>query len=64
MPPQTPIDKNTLPRQQGLRIPGPGIKPVDYGSLFPFDPLGNTIANRRQAAATPPPGNRNVQRQS
>ena len=59
-----PIDKNTLPRQGGLRIPGPGIKPVDYGSLFPFDPLGNTIANRRQAAATPPPVNQNVQRQS
>ena len=48
MPPNTPIDKKTLPRQQGLRIPGPGVKPVDYGSLFPFDPLGNVIADRRQ----------------
>jgi hypothetical protein len=48
LPANAPIDKNTLPRQQGLRIPGPGITPVDYSSLFPFDPLGNTIAARRQ----------------
>ena len=48
MPSNAPITKNTLPRQQGLRIPGPGVQPVDYGSLFPFDPLGNTISARRQ----------------
>tara|TARA_E500000305_G_scaffold9170_2_gene6325 strand:+ start:4422 stop:7331 length:2910 start_codon:yes stop_codon:yes gene_type:complete len=47
MPANQPITPTTLPRQQGLRIPGPGIKPVDYASLFPFDPLGNTIASRK-----------------
>jgi len=47
MPTNQEITPTTLPRQQGLRIPGPGIQPVDYASLFPFDPLGNTIASRR-----------------
>jgi hypothetical protein len=35
-----------LPRQRGLRIPGPGIRPPDYSDLFPFDPTGNLIARR------------------
>ena len=48
LPENTPINRNTLPRQQGLRLPGPGIQPTDYSALFPFDPLGNTIAQRRQ----------------
>ena len=47
MPENQTISPTTLPRQQGLRIPGPGVQPVDYGQLFPFDPLGNTIASRR-----------------
>ena len=48
MPENQTITPTTLPRQQGLRIPGPGIQPVDYSQLFPFDPLGNTIASRRR----------------
>jgi hypothetical protein len=48
MPENVPITPTTLPRQQGLRIPGPGITPVDYGALFPFDSLGNLIRDRRQ----------------
>ena len=47
MPENQTISPTTLPRQQGLRIPGPGIQPVDYSQLFAFDPLGNTIASRR-----------------
>jgi len=47
MPTNQRITPTTLPRQQGLRIPGPGVQPVDYGSLFPFDPVGNLIAARR-----------------
>ena len=47
MPENQTITPTTLPRQQGLRIPGPGVQPIDYESLFPFDPLGNTIASRR-----------------
>ncbi len=50
MPENAQLNQNTLPRQQGLRIPGPGIQPVDYSSLFPFDPLGNSIAQRRQTS--------------
>ena len=49
MPTNQKITPTTLPRQQGLRIPGPGVQPVDYGSLFPFDPVGNLIADRRQS---------------
>ena len=49
MPTNQEITPTTLPRQQGLRIPGPGVQPVDYSSLFPFDPVGNLIANRRQS---------------
>ena len=41
------ITPTTLPRQQGLRIPGAGIQPPDYSELFPFDPLGNIIDARR-----------------
>ena len=48
LPPDAPITANTLPRQRGLRIPGPGIQPPDYSDLFPFDPTGNLIASRRQ----------------
>ena len=48
MPENVPITPTTLPRQQGLRIPGPGITPIDYGALFPFDSLGNLIRDRRQ----------------
>jgi len=47
MPTNQRITPTTLPRQQGLRIPGPGVQPIDYGSLFPFDPVGNLIAARR-----------------
>jgi hypothetical protein len=46
LPPDAPITANTLPRQRGLRIPGPGIRPPDYSDLFPFDPTGNLIARR------------------
>jgi hypothetical protein len=48
MPQNQRITPTTLPRQQGLRIPGPGVRAIDYSSLFPFDPVGNLIANRRQ----------------
>ena len=48
MPTNQRITSTTLPRQQGLRIPGPGVQPIDYGSLFPFDPVGNLIAARRR----------------
>jgi len=63
LPAKQPITANTLPRQEGLRIPGGGVKPVDYQALFPFDPIGNLISDRRDAT-TPQPRNPNVQRQS
>ena len=44
LPADQEITPTTLPRQQGLRIPGPGIQPIDYSELFPFDPVGNLIA--------------------
>ena len=47
LPADAPITPTTLPRQQGLRIPGAGIQPPDYSELFPFDPLGNIIDSRR-----------------
>lgn len=46
--PGTIITPTTLPRQQGLRIPGPGVQAPDYSDLFPFDPVGNLIAARRK----------------
>jgi hypothetical protein len=48
MPTNQKITPTTLPRQQGLRIPGPGVQPIDYSQLFPFDPVGNLIADRRK----------------
>ena len=50
LPADAPITPTTLPRQQGLRIPGAGITPPDYSDLFPFDPLGNVIDARRRKA--------------
>jgi len=47
LPDDAPITPTTLPRQQGLRIPGPGVTPIDYSALFPFDPVGNLIASRK-----------------
>jgi len=63
MPKNQPITPTTLPRQEGLRIPGAGVQKPDYSALFPFDPIGNLISDRREAA-TPQPRNPNVQRQS
>ena len=50
LPADAPITPTTLPRQQGLRIPGAGITQPDYSDLFPFDPLGNVIDARRRKA--------------
>ncbi len=50
LPADQEITPTTLPRQQGLRIPGPGIQPIDYSELFPFDPVGNLIAARKEKA--------------
>jgi hypothetical protein len=63
MPKNQPITPTTLPRQEGLRIPGAGVQKPDYSALFPFDPIGNLISDRRDAT-TPQPRNPNVQRQS
>ena len=63
LPPKQPVTANTLPRQAGLRMPGAGVKPIDYQSLFPFDPIGNLISERKQET-TPQPVNPNAQRQS
>ena len=63
MPKNQPITPTTLPRQEGLRIPGAGVQKPDYSALFPFDPIGNLISDRRDAT-TPQPVNPNVQRQS
>jgi len=63
LPKNQPITPTTLPRQAGLRIPGAGVQKPDYSALFPFDPIGNLISDRREAV-TPQPRNPNVQRQS
>jgi hypothetical protein len=48
MPENQEINQQTLPRVQGLRMPGSGVNPVDYSNLFPFDPLGNLISQRKE----------------
>ncbi len=48
MPENQEINQQTLPRVQGLRMPGAGVNPVDYSNLFPFDPLGNLISQRKE----------------
>ena len=63
LPKNQPITPTTLPRQAGLRIPGAGVQKPDYSALFPFDPIGNLISDRRDAT-TPQPVNPNVQGQS
>ncbi len=60
MPKNQPITPTTLPRQPGLRIPGAGVQKPDYSALFPFDPIGNLISDRRDAT-TPPPVKPNAQ---
>jgi len=62
MPKNQPITPTTLPRQPGLRMPGPGVQKTDYSALFPFDPIGNLISDRKEATSPPGP-NRNVQQQ-